>query len=221
MLQLFKKRKPKADIEKSDSSLWLYNPNSYEDSLPGYSEQNNLFAPSAPTLEERSTPTHDERTYDLDCDLEIRTKLNLTTIAGVIGVLEELLDKYQGSVSYRPLLMANVLVMALHMGKKTSENSLNTYHSDMCYPVTYHLSSRYPKLKEKIEYNLSIRFKRGRNDVFMNIKCKMIPTNKRGVPFLDIYNCKMSNGASPPSFSSLASIFKINTYPDGEKIVFN
>nr|AAN73286.1 M protein [Hapavirus flanders]AXY65014.1 M protein [Hapavirus flanders] len=224
MLQLFKRKKGKSvDLHSnaSNSSLWLYNPNSYEDTLPGYSQHVDLFAPSAPIDDSyNGFAQPEERTYDVAAELEIRTKMNITSISGIIGILEELLDQYSGSISYKPLIISNILIMAFHMTKKTSDNSINLYTSEIYYPISYHLSDKYPKMKEKIDYALSTRFRRGKMDVFLNIKCKLTPTNKRGVPFHEIYLYPMSNGTQPPKFAEVSPIFGIITKLEQNKLIF-
>ncbi|AJR28494.1 matrix [Hart Park virus] len=225
MLHLFKRKKGKSvDLNStpSNSSLWLYNPNSYEDTLPGYSQHADLFPPSAPP-DETHPGLHqpEERPYDVAAELEIRTKMNITSISGIIGILEELLDQYSGSISYKPLIISNILIMAFHMTKKASDNSLNFYTSEIYYPISYHLSDKYPKIREKIDYALSTRFRRGKMDVFLNIKCKLTPTNKRGVPFHEIYMYPMSNGSQPPKFSEVSPIFGIITKLEQNKLIFN
>ncbi|AJR28519.1 matrix [Mosqueiro virus] len=222
MLKLFKKKRSKDLKSQSENSLWSYNPSVYDEELPGYSQGPSLFLPSAPEEEPTvSKSDFTERVYDVEGEFEIRTKLQITSVAGIIGILEELLDKYQGSVAYRPLLMSNILLMAFHVGRKGVDNNINTYNCEICYPISYQLSSRYPKLRERIDYSLSTRFKRGKADIFLNIKCKMTPTNKRGVSYFDVYRSPMANGADPPNFDEVGGIFGINVIHELSEIVFN
>ncbi|AJR28483.1 matrix [Landjia virus] len=217
MLKLFKKRSSKTSSSSdTPSSLW-----SYGQPPPDYDQTQNLFF-NTPIDELPSAPEEPFKvyTFDVSGSLEIITKMDIKSTGVILNILEEFLDHYNGSSVYKSIILGNALMLGFHLSRKQRNESMYDYSSEIYFPIEYNVSPNYDVPEGKLNYAFSHRFKRGKQDIFLNFSVSLKKTNKKGVKFLNLYNNPMSNNSNPPYIGEAMDHLQLPYKWEEDEIVF-
>ncbi|ASM90776.1 matrix protein [Holmes Jungle virus] len=157
----------------------------------GASEPIKLFSPTAPPVYETKNSK-----FHVMCQLRIVTKLSIENAEILCQILEQIVQKYNGSFKYKNHHLMNLILVGTHMKKELDHDSFiyKGLWDDVILYEGLDADTNVPGNKFEIYHKYKIKG----YDMAIHFESDLRMTTRSGMTFYEVYNIPMSSGRNPP-----------------------
>ncbi|AJR28535.1 matrix [Joinjakaka virus] len=207
MLTLFKKKqKPEKAIvpfgRGNDQPSWVFE------------GQSGLFPCEIPSAPDPPPYTDDIFVnLEIDAELCIHTTFHFKSYEQLIKVLDGVIDEYQGSYTWKEIILATYALLAVHF-KQSSSGDRVKYQSSICDILTFNVSNPLTPHINKTCLTFNTKRMGHSFSVVFNFVGKIV--KRKGTPYMTVYNIPMANGSNVPPLSQVLGDLQCKYYGDGQ-----
>ncbi|ABV01362.1 matrix protein [Hapavirus wongabel] len=187
MLKIWRKkgRKHESDVSTvSDTSSpydWAY----------GTSEPIELFSPTAPPVYETKSSK-----FHVMSQLKIATKLSIGSAEILCQILEQIVQKYNGSFKFKSHHLLNLILVGTHMKKELDHDSF--IYKGLWDDVILYEGLDVDTNNQGNKFEIYHKYKIKGFDMAIHFESDLRMTTRSGMTFYEVYNIPMSSGRNPP-----------------------